>query len=295
MYEINGMKIGDMKEIGDVLVALNTIQLSLENVHESLVKDYDDYAELNKDIENQIITQKSTMEAINQLQAIGKDMLNEFNNLSDDVSDKLTKKLDNFRNNINKNIKTINTTLNTELGNIDLSKLSETVLTLFENKVKELEIQKNEITKIVTDLKISKNELISTKEDIDTSFDNFAKLFNKKVELNKNHIITSIEDLSIISNKIKPILLVSSFIAGLSLGSFGVLFFGLSQVKEKYLEKEVIRKEIYVNNPSELDLKSAEYGLFYKSQKGKHYFAIPENKVKISTKNNGLYFWELKE
>ncbi|MEA2018246.1 MAG: hypothetical protein U9N59_07345, partial [Campylobacterota bacterium] len=88
--EINGIKIRDMKDVQDVLMALETIKSGIENVSDDMSNNYTNYSSLNEDISNSAYSQKELIEGISNLQIKAKNLFNNYHalgNLQKEMND----------------------------------------------------------------------------------------------------------------------------------------------------------------------------------------------------------------
>ena len=83
--EINGIKIREMKDVQDVLMALETIKLGLENVSDTMNNNYNNYSSLNEDISNSVYSQKELIDGISNLQIKARDIIDNINTLNNNT------------------------------------------------------------------------------------------------------------------------------------------------------------------------------------------------------------------
>lgn len=188
--EINGIKIRDMKDAQDVLMALETIKSGIENLSDSMSENYTNYSSLNEDISNSVYSQKELIEGISNLQIKARTLFDNYQALG-----KLQKEMnDNNILMLKKEFKDfdrqIKDTMSSVVNSIDLSTFRRQVETLFNDKISNLESEvrrlnsnNNDLEKLNTTIKSTLKTAKSEMNDSINEFNRLSKVVNWKVIL----------------------------------------------------------------------------------------------------------------
>lgn len=178
--KINGMNIEDIKDAQDILAALETIRLSLENLSGDLAKNYDEYTNLNNDINNNITTQKDFIYKVENLQSLEKNIMDNLTKIDNNLKTNSKK----IKSNLDDTFMQIQNLLNNAIDNIDTNKITREIQEILQKKIVYLNDEADNI-KTITDklkqqtdkLKEQENELHNTINELDYRFENINFLF----------------------------------------------------------------------------------------------------------------------
>jgi len=280
--EINGLKIRDMKDVQDVLMALETIKLGLENVSDNMDNNYKDYISLNYNIADSVSTQKGIVEGISHLQIKGNDLLKYLEQLNNNVKIVNNKSISNLKEEFSNFDMQIERTLSTVINGIDLSRFRRQVETLFNDKINSLE-----------------NEVRRLKRNIDYLYEINNKL-DKTIDYNKDNLIATINDFNELSKLVNYKVVIGSILGGILMGGILMGGFGISFLKDKIFNDEQIAIEKYnyerdrleqkYIKASKLEQQARKYNINYVTDNdGNKYITVPANKVEETFLSNANY------
>jgi len=220
--EINGIKIRDIKDAQDVLMALETIKSGIENLSDDMSKNYTNYNSLSEDISNSVYSQKELIEGISHLQIKAKTLFDNYQALG-----KLQKEMnDNNILMLKKEFKEfdrqIKYTMSSVVNGIDLSTFSLQVETLFNDKISSLESEVRRLNNNNNDLEKLNTTIKSTLKTAKTEMSDSIEDFNRLVKVVNWKVILSVG-------------FGGMFLGALIMGGWGLQFF-----KDKIFKDEQI-------------------------------------------------------
>lgn len=188
--EINGIKIRDIKDVQDVLMALETIKSGIENLSDDMSSNYTNYSSLNEDISNSVFSQKELIEGISHLQIKARDLIDNINTLNSNTKsinsntiNTIKKEFEEFDYHIKKSMSSV-------VNSIDLSTFKRQVEDLFNDKISSLESEvrrlnsnNNDLEKLNTTIKSTLKTAKSEMSDSINEFNRLSKVVNWKVIL----------------------------------------------------------------------------------------------------------------
>jgi len=285
--EINGIKIREMKDVQDVLMALETIKLGLENVSDTMNNNYNNYSSLNEDISNSVYSQKELIDGISNLQIKARDIIDNINTLNNNTKSINSNTISTIKKEFEDFDYYIKKTMSTVVNSIDLSTFKRQVENLFNDKISSLESEVRRLNSNNDNLKklntTIKSTLKNTSNDMYDSIDEFnrlSKVVNWKV--------------------IVSVLTGGIFLGALIMGGWGLQFFKNKIFKDEqmaiseYKEKTAAMESKYIA-ASELEKVAREYEIKYTTDKdGNRYIIMPSKNVQNSYKSDGDYqVWKL--
>lgn len=277
-----------MSDAQDVLIALETIKIGIENVSDDMSNNYTNYSSLNKDISNSVYSQKELIEGISHLQIRAKTLFDNYNalgNLQKEMNDNniimLKKEFKAFD-------RQIKDTMSNVVNSIDLTTFRKQVETLFDDKISSLESEVRRLNNNNNDLEklnsTIKSTLKTAKNDMDHSINEFNRL------------------LKVVNWKV----ILSVGFGGMFLGAILMMFFGLNIAKSQIFKDEQLaisankektaEMESKYIAASELEKVAREFEVEYRTDTdGNRFIIIPNEKVKNAYKNSdGNYqVWKL--
>ncbi len=284
--EINGLKIRDMKDVQDVLMALEIIKSGIENLSDDMSNNYTNYSSLNEDISNSVYSQKELIEGISHLQIKARDILDNINTLNNNTKtinkntiDIIKKEFEEFDYHIQKTMSSI-------VNGIDLSTFRQQVEKLFKDKVSSLE---NETRRL------------------EINNDNLEKLNNtikSTLKSTKAEMRESIEEFNRLAKVVNLKVILSVGFGGIFLGAILMMFFGLNIAKTQIFKDEQMAISEYKNKTSQMESKyiaaneiekiAREYEIKFIHDKDGKYILIPNEKVENAYKSNTNWqVWKL--
>lgn len=285
--EINGLKIRDMKDVQDVLMALEIIKSGIENLSDSMSENYQDYNSLVSDISDSVVSQKELIEGISNLQIKAGTLFDNYHALG-----KLQKEMnDNNILMLKKEFKDfdrqIKDTMSSVVNGIDLSTFRKQVETLFNDKISNLESE-------VRRLKSGNDDL----EKLNTTIKSTLKTA-------KNEMSDSISQFNTLSKVVNWKVLLGVGFSGMFLGAMIMGGWGLQFLKDKIFKDEQLAISSYKEKIAEMESKyiaaselekvARESEVKYTTDKdGNRYIIIPGKNVENSYKSNTNYqVWKL--
>lgn len=284
--EINGIKIRDMKDVQDVLMALETIKSGIENLSDSMSENYTNYSSLNEDISNSVYSQKELIEGISNLQIKARTLFDNYQALG-----KLQKEMnDNNILMLKKEFKDfdrqIKDTMSSVVNGIDLSTFRRQVETLFNEKISNLESEVRRLKSGNDDLKKLNSTIKST-------------LKSAKTEMSD-----SIEDFNRLAKVVNWKVIVSVLFGGMFAGALLMMFFGLNIAKSQIFKDEQMAISEYKNKTAEMESKyiaaselekvARKYEIKYINNKDGKYILMPGKKVENAYKSDTNWqVWKL--
>jgi len=274
--EINGIKIRDIRDAQDILMALETIKLSIENISNNLDKNYKNYNSINKDIANNVILQKELIESISHLQIKASDIIDNINTLNSNIKSINNNTINTVRKEFEEFDRQIKSTMSDAINSIDLSTFRKQIQSLFEKKIVSLEAEVERLKNNNNNLKklnvYIKKTIRNEKEDISNSIDEFnrlSKIMNWKV-------------------------ILSVGLGGMFAGAILMMFFGLNIAKKQIFKDELNAIKKY-ENASKFEKVALKYGIkLIVDDQGNKNIVIPSKKVKTAYKSQANYFvWKL--
>ena len=200
---INGINVRDIRDAQDILMALETIKIGIENVSESMSENYTNLSSINKDISNSVSSQKGLIEGISILQIKSNDIIKNINILNNNTKSINNSTIDNLQiksNDIIKNINILsNSTLDTikkefqdfnyqikrsmsiVISKIDLSEFQNQVETLFNDKIASLESEARMLKNANDDLEKLNTAISLALRSSIAEFNRLSKVVNWKV------------------------------------------------------------------------------------------------------------------
>lgn len=226
--EINGMKIRDMKDVQDVLVALETIKMSLENLSEDMDKNYDNYSSTSEDLKESITNEKGIIEAINHLQVNANDLINNIEDLAQQ-SDRLnTKNIEALKEQIKEFENQVQKAMDTAIDKVDFSRLRQQILNIFKEKISIIDTQLEKLNKSKDDLAQFNKSMRLTLDTVDLDMKNKINSFNR------------------LSKLVNYKTLGATFLGGIFSGFIIFTLFDISIFKDKIFKEE--KETIYIYN-----------------------------------------------
>ena len=274
--EINGIKIRDIKDAQDILMALVTIKSGIENVSDDMSNNYNNYSSLNKDLSNNSLEQKNIIEAITTLQLKAHELLKNIDILNKNSKSISTRTIEAMKDGFNSFEYSIKEVLNNSINDIDLTTFTNQVNRLFANKISNLESEVNKLNKNNSRLKITNDSI----NDSINNFNKISKIVNWKV-------ITS----SVLSGML---------MGGMLMGGFSISFlkdkmFKDEQIAIKNYNTKIQKMEAKYIAASEFEKVAREFEVKYTTDKdGNRYIIMPSKNVQNSYKSDGDYqVWKL--
>lgn len=275
-----------MKDVQDVLMALETIKSGLENLSDSMSENYTNYSSLNEDISNSVYSQKELIEGISNLQIKARTLFDNYQALG-----KLQKEMnDNNILMLKKEFKDfdrqIKDTMSSVINSIDLSTFRRQVEDLFNDKISNLESE-------VRRLKSGNDDL----EKLNTTIKSTLKTA-------KNEMSDSISQFNTLSKVVNWKVIVSVLLGGMFVGALLMMFFGLNIAKSQIFKDEQMAISEYKEKIAEMESKyiaaselekvAREYEIkFIHNKDGKH-ILMPGKKVENAYKSDTNWqVWKL--
>ena len=286
--EINGIRIRDMKDVQDVLMALETIKSGIENISDGLSENYEDYNSISEDISNSVSSQKELIESISNIQIKANDIVDNINILNNDTKSINSKTIDTIKTEFKEFDRQIENTMSSAINNIDLSTFRKQIESLFDSKITSLESE-------VRRLKNNNNDFGKLNDIVQSN------LKNVKSEMSK-----SINEFNRLAKVVNWKVILGVGFAGVFAGALLMMFFGLNIAKKQVFKDELTATKSYNDKKNELDSKYAnaselekvarEYGIkLIKGNEGSKNIVIDSKKVETAYKSKTNYFvWKLK-
>jgi len=284
--EINGLKIRDMRDVQDVLMALETIKLGIENIGDGLSENYEDYNSISEDIANSVSSQKELIESISALQIKASDIIDNINILNNNTKSINNKTISTIKTEFEEFDRQIENTMSSAINSIDLSTFRRQIESLFDKKITSLE---SEVRRL-------KN-----------NNDNFGKL-NDIVQSNlknvKSEMSKSINEFNRLAKVVNWKVILSVGFGGIFAGALLMMFFGLDIAKKQVFKDQQTAIQNYKTKTanlekkyiaaSELEKVARKIGIKYITNKDGRYILMPAKKVKNSYKSEANYLvWKL--
>ena len=284
--EINGMKIRDMQDAQDVLMALETIKAGIENVSDDMSNNYTNYNSSSEDISNSVSSQKELIEGISHLQIKAETLFvnyQDLGNLQKEMNDHNILMLEDKFKAFDKQIKG---TMLSVVNDIDLSTFRQQVETLFNDKISPLESEVIRLNSNNNDLEQLNNTIKST-------------LKTAKAEMSN-----SIEDFNRLAKVVNWKMIISVLFGGIFVGALLMMFFGLSIARSQVFKDEQMAISEYKNKTaameskyieaSELEKVAREYEIKFIHNKDGKYILMPGKKVENAYETNANWqVWKL--
>ena len=282
--EIAGMKIRNIKDAQEVLLALKTIKINLKNINESLNKNYENYQSISKDVNNSINTQKEIIESISKIQIQNNKLVDKIKQTNKDIVEANIETIKITQNEIKKLSNRIIETINS----IEFRKIEEAINTKLTSKINEIETKIIELNKIPTAIEKTKNKTIETLSSAYYNANKNIKANQKKLDYVTNKLNKSLETFNEECKSISKYKLFATAAIGIAIGAITATFLTLNYFKSTNNTK------LY-----KIDKIMKEYQIQLINNDNNLYLAIPMNNLKdyytTTTKGNGGYrVWELK-
>jgi len=235
--EINGIKIRDMKDAQDVLMALETIKSGIENLSDSMNENYTNYNSLNGNINNSVYSQKELIDSISHLQIKANTLFDNYQalgKLQEEMNDNNILMLQEEFKDFDIQIKN---TMSSVVNEIDLSTFSQQVETLFKNRISNLE---------------------SEVEKLNSGNDNLKKLnttIKSTLASAKNDMNDSINQFNTLARVVSWKVILSVGFAGMFAGALLMMFFGLNIAKSQIFKDEQMVISYYKEKIAEMESK----------------------------------------
>ena len=171
---INGINVRDIRDAQDILMALETIKIGIENVSESMSENYTNLSSINKDISNSVSSQKGLIEGISILQIKSNDIIKNINILSNSTLDTIKKEFQDFNYQIKRSMSIV-------ISKIDLSEFQNQVETLFNDKIASLESEARMLKNANDDLEKLNTAISLALRSSIAEFNRLSKVVNWKV------------------------------------------------------------------------------------------------------------------
>jgi len=297
--EINGIRIRDMKDVQDVLMALETIKSGIENISDGLSENYEDYNSVSEDIANSVSSQKELIESISNIQIKASDIIDNINILNNNTKSINSKTINTIKTEFEEFDRQIENTMSSAINSIDLSTFRRQIESLFDKKITSLEVEverlknnNNNLEKFNSNIK---KTLRNEKEDIEDTLNNLN--YDLSNSINKFNKLSKVVNWKVI---------LSVGLAGMFAGALLMMFVGLNIAKKQVFKDELTATKSYNDKKNELDSKYAnaselekvarEYGIkLIIDNEGNKNIVINSNKVKNAYKSETNYFvWKLK-
>jgi len=243
--EINGIKIRDMKDAQDVLTALETIKLGLENLSDNMEKNYSDYSSLNKNIDSSVNTQKEIISSISSMQIKSVDLLKNIDTLSNNIESANTSVLKELETKIQDIKYTLKKAVGSVINDMDMSVFTEQVNKLFDRQINTLNIEVLRLKDTSDNLDKINDATRATNKQINTLVkDTQAQIFenvhalnstiNKTLNNTQEQINSSINKINKVSRGLTWWKAAAVFVVGAAIGAGVMLGFGLKEAKPFY-------------------------------------------------------------
>jgi len=240
--EINGIKIRDMKDAQDVLVALETIKIGLENLSDNMEKNYNDYSSLNKNVSSSVNTQKEIISSISNMQIKSINILKDIDTLSNDIKSANTSVLGEIETKIQDIKYTLKKAVGSVINDMDMSVFTKQVNKLFDRQINTLNIEVLRLKDTSDNLDKINDSTRATNKQINTLVkDTQAQIFenvhalnstiNKTLQNTQEQINSSINKINKVSKSLTWWKAAAVFIIGIGLGASIMLGYGLKEAK----------------------------------------------------------------
>lgn len=284
--EINGIKIRDMKDVQDVLMALETIKSGIENLSDDMSENYQGYNALVNDISDSVVSQKELIEGISHLQMKAKTLFDNYHalgNLQKEMNDNniimLKKEIKDFD-------RQIKDTMSSVINSIDLSTFRRQVETLFNDKISNLENENRRLSN-------NNDKLKSLNSDIETT-----------LKSAKRDMKDSIDDFNRLSKVLNWKVILSVGFGGMFLGAMIMGGWGITFLKDKIFKDEQLAISSYKEKIAEMESKyiaaselekvAREYEIKFIHDKDGKYILMPGKKVENAYRSNTNWqVWKL--
>lgn len=289
--EINGMKIRDMKDVQDVLMALETIKNGVENLSDSMTENYTNYSSLNEDMSNSVFSQKELIQGISHLQIKARDIVDNINTLNNNTKSINSNTISTIKKEFEEFDYHIKKTMLNVVNELDLSEFrqqfKQQVEELFKDKISALE---NEVRRLkdgndylnklnITILQTAKSTKIEMSDSI-KEFNRLSKVVNRKV-------------------------ISFAVFSGIFVGAISMMFFGLNIAKSQIFIDEKIAIEDYNSKTKEMESKyiaanelekaARKYNVQFLENKEGKYIVIQDKNVERSYKSDeGYQVWVIR-
>lgn len=281
--EINGIKIRDMKDVQDVLMALETIKLSIENLSDDMSNNYHNYSSLNEDISDSVVSQKELIEGISHLQIKGKELADYLQQLGSNIKIVNQKSINNLKEEFENFDYQIKNTLSNVVNDIDLSTFRKQVETLFSSKVSSLESEVRRLSKLNDDLS-------TLNDNLDKSIKTAKTKVKETFDYTKENIDDSLERFNSMAKVVNYKSIGFSFVGGCFVGFMALGVFGLDLLKDRMFKNEQMAINEYnqkkaeldskYSNASELEKKARDFDIKFTTDKdGNRYIIMPNKYV----------------
>jgi len=284
--EINGIKIRDMKDVQDVLMALETIKSGIENLSDDMSENYQGYNALVGDISDSVATQKELIEGISHLQIKARDIIDNINTLNSNTKTINSNTINTIKKEFEEFDYHIQKTMSSVVNGIDLTTFKRQIETLFSDKISSLESE-------VRRLNSNNNDL----EKLNTTIKSTLKTA-------KTEMSDSIEDFNRLVKVVNWKVIVSVLFGGIFIGAILMMFFGLNIAKSQIFKDEQMAISEYKNKTDEMESKyiaaselekvAREYGVKYLQNEEGKYILINDKKIENAYKSNTNWqVWKL--
>ena len=273
--EINGIRIRDMKDVQDVLMAFETIKANLENISDDLDKNYEDYKSISKDVNNSINTQKEIIESISKIQIQANELVEKIKQTNKDIVEANIETIKIIQDEIKKLSNRIIETINS----IEFKEIEQTINTKLASKINEIETKIIELNKIPTAIEKTKNKTIET-------LDKNIKTNQKKLNYVTNKLNKSLETFNEEYKSINKYKLFATAAICIAIGAIAATL--ILTLNYKLTNKTNTKL-------SKIDKIIKEYQIQLVNNDNNLYLTIPKSNLKdIYYTTNGYRVWELK-
>jgi len=280
--EIAGMKIRNIKDAQEVLLALKTIKINLKNINESLNKNYEDYQSISKDVNNSINTQKEIIESISKIQIQANELVEKIKQTNKDIVEANIETIKITQNEIKKLSNRIIETINS----IEFREIEETINTKLTSKINQIETKIIELNKIPTAIEKTKNKTIETLSSAYYNVDKNIKTNQKKLNSVTNKLNKSLDTFSKEYKSINKYKLFATAAICIAIGAIAATL--ILTLNYKLTNKTNTKL-------SKIDKIIKEYQIQLVNNDNNLYLTIPKSNLKdIYYTTNGYRVWELK-
>lgn len=244
--EINGLKIRDIRDAQDVLMALETIKLSLENISDSMEDNYNNYNSVVASISKSVTKEKEIIQAINDLQIRSANLLKNINILNDNTEVISKNTISSLKSEFDRFERGIRTSASEALNSVDLSEFRTQIEKLFEEKISGLESEVNKLDRNNIKLETINDEISDTiKEQKEKFTENIESLYHE--------INSSIKKFNGLSKSLGWKSIAASMLGGAFIGAFVMMFFGPHISKQKFYSDQVQAKKKYEKSKPDME------------------------------------------